>query len=62
MVWYNDWLEKRDKKILKRILDYNRDDVIATAVVKEWLETQRPKKEREVLQKEKPASSADFGF
>lgn len=52
VVWYNDWLEKGDKKILKRILDYNRDDVIATAVVKEWLETQRPKKEREVLPKE----------
>lgn len=37
MIWYNDWIEKKDKEILKKILDYNEDDVKATALVLEKL-------------------------
>lgn len=33
MVWYSEWLEKKDKEMLKKILDYNEDDVKATALV-----------------------------
>ncbi len=49
VVWYNQWMEKGDKKILQKILDYNKDDVVATLVVKEWLEKQKPKMQREIL-------------
>ena len=49
VVWYNQWKETGDKKILQKILDYNKDDVVATMVVKEWLEKQKPKMQREVL-------------
>lgn len=49
IVWYNQWLEKDEKNILQKILDYNKDDVVATLVVKEWLEKQKPKKQREIL-------------
>ena len=57
VVWYNDWLDKKDlpdrqagDAILKRILKYNEDDVRATLLIKEWLETQGPKKSREKLE------------
>ncbi|TSC74702.1 MAG: uncharacterized protein G01um101444_186 [Parcubacteria group bacterium Gr01-1014_44] len=49
IVWYNQWLENGNKDILQKILDYNKDDVTATLVVKEWLEKQKPKMQREVL-------------
>ena len=49
VVWYNDWIEKGDKKILQKILDYNKDDVVATLIVKDWLEKQKPKMQREIL-------------
>lgn len=52
VVWYNEWKEKNDKKILKRILDYNEDDVKATMFVREWLKTQKPQKEKEKLPEE----------
>ncbi len=34
---YFQYLEKGDKNALKKILDYNEDDVIATRTVKDWL-------------------------
>src|SRR3989338_2302379 len=49
VVWYNQWKETGDKKILQKILDYNKDDVVATMIVKEWLEKQKPKMQREML-------------
>ena len=49
VVWYNQWMEKGDQKILQKILDYNKDDVAATLVVKEVLEKQKPKMQREIL-------------
>ncbi len=49
VVWYNQWKETGDNKILQKIIDYNKDDVVATMVVKEWLEKQKPKMQREIL-------------
>lgn len=49
VVWYNQWKDTGDKAILQKIIDYNKDDVVATARVKEWLEKQRPKMTREIL-------------
>lgn len=36
--WFNDYIESRDDDKLKRILEYNEDDCIATMVVKDSLE------------------------
>ena len=59
VVWYNDWLDKKDPvkspngdhgagdAIMKKILRYNEDDVRATLLIKEWLETQKPTKGKE---------------
>ncbi|MBN2421259.1 TM0106 family RecB-like putative nuclease [Candidatus Woesearchaeota archaeon] len=33
MVWYQEWIDKQDKEMLKKIIDYNEDDVKATALV-----------------------------
>jgi len=49
VVWYNDWLEKGDTEIMKRLLRYNEDDVRATMTIKEWLEKQKPSKSKETL-------------
>lgn len=49
VIWYNEYKEKGDKNILNRILEYNEDDVRATLSVKEWLEAQKPHKEKEEL-------------
>ncbi len=42
VVWYTEWMQQHDKKILKKILEYNEDDVRATLYLKEWLEKQKP--------------------
>ncbi len=52
VVWYNDWLDKRDPVIMKKILKYNEDDVRATLLIKEWLVNQKPSKRREKLDEE----------
>ncbi|OGM96654.1 MAG: hypothetical protein A3B86_04720 [Candidatus Yanofskybacteria bacterium RIFCSPHIGHO2_02_FULL_38_22b] len=49
VVWYNNWLDKRDDAIMKKILKYNEDDVMATLLIKEWLQEQKPSKQREKL-------------
>ena len=49
VVWYNDWLEKKDDAILQKILNYNEDDVRATLLIKEKLEEQKPARAKEVL-------------
>ena len=50
VVWYNEWLKTGDKKIKEKIVKYNEDDVRATALVKDWLIKQKPKKVREKLE------------
>lgn len=37
VAFYEEWLEKRDRKKLDEILTYNEDDVIATRHLKDWL-------------------------
>jgi uncharacterized protein len=49
VVWFNEWLEKKDRKIMGRIIRYNEDDVRATLAIKEWLEKQKPSKTKESL-------------
>lgn len=39
--WYEEWLETGDRKILQNIIDYNEDDVIATAHLHRWLDGAR---------------------
>ncbi len=49
VVWYNQWLDSKDQTILDRLFRYNEDDVRATLLVKEWLEKQKPSKQKEKL-------------
>ena len=37
--WFNEWCETKNCKILNRILDYNEDDCLAMAVLKDKLQT-----------------------
>ena len=36
--WFNEYMEKRDPEMLKRILEYNEDDCKATMVLKDGIE------------------------
>lgn len=38
ILWYHEYLESKDKKILQRIIDYNEDDCKATMTIKRALE------------------------
>jgi uncharacterized protein len=38
IAWYEQWLETGDRKILDTIIEYNKDDVVATRFLKEWIE------------------------
>ena len=49
VVWYSEWLNKKDDKIMQKLLRYNEDDVRATLLIKEWLEKQKPHTSREKL-------------
>ena len=49
VVWYNNWLDKQDPAVMKKILKYNEDDVRATLLIREWLEEQKPSKKKEKL-------------
>jgi uncharacterized protein len=35
--WFEDWLKTHDEKVLVNILEYNKDDVKATWVLKKWV-------------------------
>jgi uncharacterized protein len=35
--WYEEWLETGDRRVLQDIIDYNEDDVVATAHLHKWL-------------------------
>lgn len=37
IIWYDQWMEKGDKKALEDVLEYNEDDVRATRHLKDWL-------------------------
>ena len=37
VLWFEEWLKKKNQKLLQKILEYNEDDVRATAHVKKWL-------------------------
>lgn len=50
VVWYDQWLKTEDKKIFNKLVRYNEDDVRATYLIKEWLEKQKPKKEKMKLE------------
>jgi len=41
IAYYEDWLESDERARLRAILDYNRDDVVATARLKDWLVRER---------------------
>ncbi len=41
ILWYNEYLESKDKKILQRIIDYNEDDCKATMVIKKALDERK---------------------
>ena len=40
ILWYHEYLESKDEKILQRIVDYNEDDCKATMAIKKALEQQ----------------------
>jgi predicted RecB family nuclease len=42
VVSYEEWLGSRDPQLLDDIARYNRDDVVATKAVRDWLVEQRP--------------------
>lgn len=37
VLWFQDWLEKGDRAMMQKIIDYNEDDVRATLFLKDWL-------------------------
>jgi uncharacterized protein len=37
VMWFQDWLNKKDRAMLQKIIDYNEDDVRATLFLKDWL-------------------------
>jgi len=49
VVWFSEWLDKKDDTLLKKILKYNEDDVRATLLIKEWLSQHKPTKKKEKL-------------
>ena len=52
VVWFSEWLDKKDDTLLKKILKYNEDDVRATLLIKEWLSQHKPTKKKEKLDPE----------
>jgi len=38
MIWYDQWLENKNKKQLKEVLRYNEEDCRAMIVIKDWIE------------------------
>ncbi|MEK7579629.1 MAG: TM0106 family RecB-like putative nuclease [Patescibacteria group bacterium] len=49
VMWYDQWQETGKKDFLNKLIKYNEDDVRATFMIKEWLEKQKPKVQKEVL-------------
>ncbi len=38
VLWFEEWLKKKNQKVLQKILEYNEDDVRATYQLKQWLQ------------------------
>jgi len=55
IVFYERWRETRDPQLLQDIEDYNRDDVVSTQQLRDWLLTLRPDG---IAWKTRPASAA----
>ena len=36
VLWYHDWMDDGDEEALKKILEYNEDDVRATWFLRNW--------------------------
>jgi len=49
VTWYDQWLETGKKDFLDKLIRYNEDDARATFLIKEWLEKQRPRVQKEEL-------------
>ena len=49
VMWYDQWTETGKKDFLDKLIRYNEDDVRATLLVKEWLEKQKPRLQKEEL-------------
>ena len=52
VLWYNEWLKSGDDKIMKKLTEYNEDDVRATLFVKKWLEQAKPTTQKMKLEEE----------
>jgi uncharacterized protein len=37
VIWFEQWLKKKNQKLMQKILEYNEDDVRATHYLKRWL-------------------------
>jgi len=37
VLWFEEWLEKKSPKLLKKIIEYNEDDVKATHILQRWI-------------------------
>jgi len=37
VLWFQEWCDKKDRALFQKIVDYNEDDVRATAHLKDWL-------------------------
>lgn len=37
VLWFQEWCDKGDRALFQKIMDYNEDDVCATAHLKDWL-------------------------
>lgn len=42
--WFHDWLESGNASVMKKILQYNEDDVRATRLLKDWLKEKAGRK------------------
>ncbi|MEK7537294.1 MAG: TM0106 family RecB-like putative nuclease [Patescibacteria group bacterium] len=52
VIWYDQWLETGKKEFLKKLVRYNEDDVRATLLIKEWLQKQKPRVQKDFLPEE----------
>lgn len=41
IAWYEEWLDTGNRAVLETIIEYNKDDVVATKFLKEWIEKVR---------------------
>lgn len=54
VAFYEEWLKSGDRKKLDDIIEYNKDDVVATRYLKDWLDHRRRAHEEELGKEERP--------